>query len=247
MTGRVALITGGSGAIGGATARALAVDGHRLAVTFRSNRDAATATCQEIQDLGGEAIAVPWPAGTEAATTILFDEVQDRLGEVEVLVNVAGIRRDAPLPMMSVTAWQEVVDTDLTGVFLTMRHASRGLVRRRWGRIVNVGSVASTSGIPGQAAYAAAKAGLIGLTRTAARELAGRGTTVNLVAAGAIETAMLASTTSKAQDTFLERTPAGRFGTVDEVAAAIRFLCSDDAGFITGAVLPVDGGAGMGW
>ena len=246
MTARVALVTGGSGAIGAATARALAADGHRLAVTFRSNRDAATATCQEIEGLGGEAIAVPW-TGTEAATAILFDEVQERLGEVEVLVNVAGIRRDAPLPMMSVTAWQEVLATDLTGVFLTMRHASRGLVRRRWGRIVNVGSVASTSGIPGQAAYAAAKAGLIGLTRTAARELAGRGTTVNLVAAGAIRTEMLASITTKAQETFLERTPVGRFGTVDEVAAAIRFLCSDDAGFITGAVLPVDGGAGMGW
>lgn len=163
MTTRVALVTGGSGAIGAATAKALAATGHRIALTWRSQEQAAAATCTAIQEAGGTAMALPWEGGDEDATEALFTSVENGLGHVEILVNVAGIRRDSLLPSTSMAAWNDVVRTDLTASFATMRRAARMLIRRRWGRIVNVGSVAATSGIPGQASYAAAKSGLIAI------------------------------------------------------------------------------------
>ncbi len=239
--GRVALVTGGSGGIGRATAVALAQAGHRVAVGYGRNRESAEKTAAE---MGG--MAVQLDVTDTGAVDAAFGEVEAGLGPVQVLVNNAGVTADGLLLRMKDDQWHSVVATTLDGAFYAIRRAAPAMVRRRFGRIVNVGSVVGATGAPGQANYAAAKAGLIGLTRSVARELASRGVTCNLVAPGPIATAMTDSLPEQRQGELIALVPLGRMGTAAEVAAVIDFLCSDVASYVTGAVVPVDGGAGMG-
>ena len=238
---RVALVTGGSGGIGQATAEALAAGGHRVAVGYGANREAAEKAAAGV---GGVAvhIDVTDPAAVDAA----FTEVEQSLGPVDVLVNNAGITADGLVMRMSDDQWRRVLSTNLDGAFHATRRAVPGMVRRRWGRIVNMGSVVGSTGAGGQANYAATKAGLIGLTRSLARELGSRNITVNLVAPGPIATAMIAAVSDERRAEMTAAVPLGRMGTPAEVGAVVAFLCSSAAAYVTGAVVPVDGGLGMG-
>jgi 3-oxoacyl-[acyl-carrier protein] reductase len=240
-TARVALVTGGSGGIGRATAIALGRAGHRVAVGYHKDRESAEKAATEIDGL-----AVQLDVTDADAVDAAFTRVEDALGPVELLVNNAGITADGLLLRMSDDHWRDVLATNLDGAFHATRRASATMLRRRFGRIVNVGSVVGSTGAPGQANYAAAKAGLIGLTRSVARELASRGVTCNLVAPGPITTAMTDALSEKRLGEMVGLVPLGRMGTAEEVAGVIAFLCSDAASYVTGAVVPVDGGAGMG-
>jgi 3-oxoacyl-[acyl-carrier protein] reductase len=240
-TRRVALITGGSKGIGRATAGALAEAGHRVAIGYRRDREGAEKAAAEL-----DGIAVPVDVTNGEEVDAAFSRVEDTLGSVEVLVNNAGITADGLLMRMRDEQWRQVLVTSLDGAFLTIRRAAGGMVRRRFGRIVNVGSVAGMVGAAGQANYAAAKAGLVGLTRSVARELASRGVTCNLVAPGPIVTSMTDVLSEQRRAELAAYVPLGRMGTPEEVGAVIAFLCSDAASYVTGAVVPVDGGVGMG-
>ncbi|MDP9071693.1 MAG: 3-oxoacyl-[acyl-carrier-protein] reductase [Actinomycetota bacterium] len=241
MTSRVALVTGGSRGIGRATAAALAEAGHRVAVGYARDRENAEKTAAEI---GGLAVGVD--VTDQAAVDAAFTEVEKALGPVEVLVNNAGVTADGLLLRMTDEQWHRVTATSLDGAFHAIRRAVPGMMRRRFGRIVNVGSVVGSTGSAGQANYAAAKAGLIGLSRAVARELASRSITCNVVAPGPIATAMTEVLTEERRAEMVAQVPLGRMGTPEEVAAVIAFLCSDPAAYVTGAVVPVDGGLGMG-
>lgn len=244
--GRVALVTGGSRGIGAAIALALARDGHRVAVCWARDETGGERTRKEIESAGGTAISLRADVTDTDAVSDAFKTVESTWGPVEVLVNNAGQTRDGLLMRMSDEAWSDVLRTNLDGAFHTIRRAAPGMVRARYGRIVNVGSVVATSGSAGQANYAAAKAGLIGLTRSVARELASRGITANLVEPGPISTAMTDSLDDARRDEIISLVPLGRFGAPEEVGSVVAFLCSDAAAYVTGAVVPVDGGMGMG-
>ncbi len=243
---RVALVTGGSRGIGQATVLALAGAGHRVALCYRSDADGAADTVAAVHEQGGEALAVAADVSDPSALDVAFKEIEAGFGPVQILVNNAGVTRDGLLLRMSDDAWADVVRTNLDGAFYAIRRAAPAMVRSRHGRIVNIGSASGLTGSAGQVNYAAAKAGLVGLTRSVARELASRNVTANLVAPGPISTAMLADVSPKRQDELARLTPLGRLGTPEEVAAAVAFLCSEAAGYITGAVLAVDGGLSMG-
>jgi 3-oxoacyl-[acyl-carrier protein] reductase len=240
--GRVALVTGGSGGIGQATVAALAAAGHRVAVGYGANRESAEKVAAGLDESIVVQVDVTDPASVDAA----FKEVEDQLGPVEVLVNNAGVNADGLLLRMSDDQWQKVIQANLTGAFYCARRAAPGMVRRRWGRIVNMGSVVGSTGSAGQVNYAATKAGLIGLTRSLARELGSRNVTVNVVAPGPIATAMIDAVSEKRQAEMTAAVPLGRMGTPEEVGAVVAFLCSSAAAYVTGAVVPVDGGLGMG-
>jgi 3-oxoacyl-[acyl-carrier protein] reductase len=240
-TARVALVTGGSGGIVRATAVALAQAGHQVGVGYASDRESAEKTAAEI---GGLALRVD--VTDEAAVEAAFAELESGCGPVEVLVNNAGVAADGLLLRMSDEQWHRVTATTLDGAFHTIRRAVPAMMRRRFGRIVNVGSVVGASGSAGQVNYAAAKAGLVGLSRSVARELASRRITCNVVAPGPITTAMTDVLTEERRAEMTAQVPLGRMGTPEEVAAVIAFLCSDLAAYVTGAVVPVDGGLGMG-
>ena len=246
MEGRVALVTGASRGIGRAAALALAGGGHRVALCYRADAEGAAETAAAVREAGGEALPVQADVVDPAALDLAFKEVESTWGPVQVLVNNAGVTRDGLLLRMGDDAWSEVVRTNLDGAFHAIRRAAPAMVKARFGRIVNVGSVAGLSGSAGQANYAAAKAGLVGLTRSVARELASRNITCNLVVPGPIDTSMIEALPASRREELAGQVPLGRLGTPEEVAAVIAFLVSGPAGYITGALVPVDGGLGMG-
>ncbi len=233
---RVVLVTGGSKGIGLATARAFAAQGDTVAVTYR------TGPAPDDPDLFGVACDVTDPAQVDAA----FATIEEHLGPVEVLVSNAGITADMLVLRMKDADFERVLDANLTGGFRVAKRAVQKMMRARWGRIIFVSSVVGATGQAGQANYAASKAALVGLARSLAREFASRAITVNIVAPGPIATDMIETVAEERRNLIESAVPLGRFGTADEVAATIVFLASDAAAYTTGAVVPVDGGLGMG-
>jgi 3-oxoacyl-[acyl-carrier protein] reductase len=233
-----ALVTGASRGIGSAIACALAADGWPVAVNFRSGEHAAAEVVKGIQHDGGRALAVGADVTQPEQIAQLFETVEHELGRVLVLVNNAGIRADDLAISLTDDDWSSVIDTNLSAAFRTTRHALRGMIRQRFGRVINIASVVGPRANAGQANYAAAKAGLIGMTKTIAVEVARRGVTVNAIAPGLIDTDMTADLDGQ----LLSAVPARRAGTPDDVAACARFLASDRAGYVTGTTLYVDGG-----
>ncbi len=234
MSSRTVLVTGGSRGIGRAIAESFRDARYRVAATHRSG------------DVPDGVLGVHCDVTDQASVDEAFDRVEAELGAVEVLVANAGITKDGLLMRMSDDDWAQVLDTNLTGAFRVVRRASRPMVRARFGRIVLISSVVGLMGNPGQVNYAASKAGLVGLARSVTRELGGRGITCNVITPGFIETDMTSALDEETVRQHAQHIPAGRFGTVDDVAAAARFLASDEARYVSGAVLPVDGGIGMG-
>jgi 3-oxoacyl-[acyl-carrier protein] reductase len=234
-----ALVTGASRGIGAAIAKALAREGWPVGVNYRSDAESADAVVKEIEGFGGRALTVQADIADPEAADTLFKRLEDELGPVLVLVNNAGVRADGLSPQIDDDDWQKVIDTNLSAAFRLTRRALRPMLRNRFGRVVNIASiVGAEKANPGQANYAASKAGLVAMTKTVAAEVARRGVTVNAVAPGLIETDM----TESLGDGLLELVPARRAGTPDEVAACVRFLTSGEAAYVTGVCLTVDGG-----
>ncbi|AFZ46810.1 3-oxoacyl-(acyl-carrier-protein) reductase [Cyanobacterium stanieri PCC 7202] len=240
---QVAVITGASRGIGKASAIALATEGAKVVVNYASNSEAADKVVAEITEAGGSAIALKADVSSPDDVDNLFKEAVKAFGKVDILVNNAGITRDTLMLRMKLEDWQKVIDLNLTGVFLCCKAVSKMMLKQRSGKIINISSVAGQMGNPGQANYSAAKAGVIGLTKTLAKEFASRGVTVNAVAPGFIETDM---TSGLEADEILKFIPLARYGKPEEIAGMIRFLCADTASnYITGQVFNVDGGMVM--
>ncbi len=241
---RVAVVTGASRGIGRAIAVALAAEGAKIAVNYSSNSTAADQLVEEITAAGGEATAIQADISNVDSVDALIKTVTDQWGRIDILVNNAGITRDTLLLRMKLEDWQAVIDTNLTGVFLCTRAVSKLMLKQKSGRIINIASVAGQMGNPGQANYSAAKAGVIGFTKTVAKELASRGITVNAVAPGFISTDMTKDL--KGGEEILKFIPLARYGEPEEVAGVVRFLAADPAAaYITGQTINVDGGMVM--
>jgi 3-oxoacyl-[acyl-carrier protein] reductase len=247
LTGKVALVTGGSRGLGRAIALAMAEQGADVAVNYRGNAEAAAEVVTQVRSLGRAAIAIQGDtsAGREACEAIVKAAI-DEFGKVDILVNNAGITRDNLLMRMDAEEWESVLSTNLSGPFWMTRAIARPMLKAKSGRIINMSSVAGRMGNVGQANYASAKAGLIGLTKSVARELASRGITCNAIAPGLIETELTADISQAARDFVINSTPLGYIGSVDDVAAAAVYFASDESRYVTGQVLGVDGGMMMG-
>jgi len=245
LTNKTALVTGGSRGIGRAIAIRLATQGADVAFTYRGNEAAAKETVATIEGLGRKALAIQANATDPEAADAVVKGVVEAFGKVDILVNNAGITRDDLIMRMSVEAFREVLETNLFVAFYMIKAVTRPMLKAKGGRIVNITSVSGQAGQMGQANYSSAKAGLIGLTKATARELASRTITCNAVAPGFVTTELTQDLAQPIQDELIARTPLGRFGTTEEIANAVAFLASDEAAFITGQVLAVDGGLVM--
>lgn len=245
LNGKTAIVTGGSRGIGKAVCLELARRGCNIVLSFAGNTAAADQTVAECQALGVQALAVQGNVADADAVKALFGAALKQFGAVDILVNNAGITRDNLLMLLKEEDFDAVVDTNLKGTFLCMKTAVRPMMKQRHGRIISLSSVAGLHGNAGQVNYAATKAGVIGMTKSLAKELAGRNITVNAVAPGFIDTDMTAVLPEKAKETILASIPMARLGAAEDVANAVAFLASDEAGYITGQVLAVDGGMSM--
>ncbi|MDQ3286574.1 MAG: 3-oxoacyl-[acyl-carrier-protein] reductase [Actinomycetota bacterium] len=245
MEGRVALVTGGGRGIGRAIAARLAKGSAKVAISYRANDAAAEETANLVREAGAECELFKADVATPKDVEVLVNGIGEAFGPVEILVNNAGTTRDNILLRMKDAEFDEVLATNLKGTYLCTRAVLRGMVRARWGRIVNVSSVVGLLGNAGQANYAASKAGIIGFTKSVAREVAGRGITANAVAPGYVETELTGSLPESIKEQILGQVPVGRFGELEEVAEVVAFLASDSAAYITGQTIAVDGGMVM--
>ncbi len=242
---RVVLVTGSSSGIGAATALEFAAAGARVAVHYRGNAEGAEAVLEQIQRAGGSCALFQADVSDPQAAAELVKQVHEQLGGLDILVNNAGTTRDMLLMQMKEDDWDTVINTNLKSVYAVTKAAVRGMVRKRWGRIINLTSVVGISGQAGQTNYAASKAGIIGFTKSLAREVASRSITVNAVAPGFIPTSLTNVLPDEMRERILRETPLARMGTAEEVAWAVAFLADERSGFITGHVLTVDGGLVM--
>ena len=245
LTGKVALVTGGSRGIGRAISLALAAQGAKVAVNYAANERAANETVEQVRACGSEALAIQGDVADADVAKRLVDETIAAFAGLHILVNNAGLTRDDLLLRMSEDAWDRVMAVDLRGAFLCTKAALRPMMRQRWGRIINIASVAGLVGNAGQANYAAAKAGLIGFTKSVAKEMASRNITANAIAPGFVDTEMTEGLTDAQKGAMLMIVPLARAGTPADVAPAAVFLASEEAAYVTGPVLPIDGGLVM--
>jgi len=242
IDGKVALITGGSRGIGRAIVLALAKQGAKVAINYKANDEAARWVVDAVAEMGGEAMAVGADVSRSGEVEDMVKRIVDSWGSVDILVNNAGIIHDGLLMRMTEEVWDEVIDTNLKGTYNCTKAVLRFMVRKRWGRIINVVSVVGMEGNPGQSNYAASKAGVIAFSRSIAKEVASRNITVNSVAPGYIATEIVADLSQEFKELIFSRIPQNRFGSVDDVANMVGYLASEEANYITGEVIRVDGG-----
>ena len=245
LTGKIALVTGSGQGIGRATAQRLAKAGADIVINYRSNTNAAAETQASIEAIGRRCVVIQADVSQEEQVNHLFAEANKALGPISILINNAGTTRDKLILQMSLADFEHIIDSNLRSTFLCTKAALRGMMKARWGRIVNVSSVAGLLGSAGQANYASSKSAIIAFTISTAREMASRNITANAIAPGYIPTELTSTLSEQQRDYILNSTPIGRFGTAEEVAAAICFLCSPESGYITGQILCVDGGMAM--
>ncbi|WP_342525855.1 3-oxoacyl-[acyl-carrier-protein] reductase [Chryseomicrobium sp. FSL W7-1435] len=245
LQGKTAVVTGASRGIGSEIAKDLAARGAQVVVNYSGSQEKAEAVVAEIVAAGGKAIAVQASVSNGEEVTALMKAALDEYGSIDILVNNAGITRDNLLMRMKDSEWDDVIDTNLKGVFLTTKAVSRQMIKQRKGRIINISSIVGASGNPGQTNYVAAKAGVVGMTKSVALELASRNITVNAIAPGFIETEMTDQLPEEIKTAMLSQIPLGHFGTSKDIAAAVAFLASDEATYITGQTLHVNGGMYM--
>ena len=245
LTGKIAVVTGAARGIGRAIALALAEEGAEVVINYHHSEERSLAVKEEIETRGGKAAVMQCDVSDYESCEKFVSAVAEMYGHIDIWVNNAGITKDQLLMRMSEEAFDEVIETNLKGTFQCMRFVSRIMVKQRCGRIINLSSVVGIAGNAGQVNYAASKAGVIGMTKSAAKELAGRGITVNAVAPGFIETEMTSVLSEKVQEQAKNQIPLGHFGTPEDVASAVVFLASEQAKYITGQVLQVDGGMVM--
>lgn len=245
LTGQTALVTGGSRGIGRAICLALAQAGANVAFSYAGNETAAKETLKQLESIGCKAISLASDVSDEAQVQALISQTTATFGAIDILVNNAGITRDGLLMTMKEAHWDAVIDTNLKGAFFTMKAVCRPMMKARSGRIINLSSVVGVHGNAGQVNYSASKAGLIGMTKSLAKEVASRNITVNAIAPGFIETDMTDGLSPAVKESLLASVPMGRLGQVDDIAQAVVFLASPHAAYITGQVLGVDGGMGM--